>query len=93
MLRFSAKLPITEFFRYSAILIAILTIVLAGKGVGALQEAGMIPVTPLAGVPRVTMLGLYPTFQSVGAQLLTLIAVVLGFRAARRPDPVPLAAE
>ena len=35
-------LPITEFFRYSAILIAILAVVLAGKGVGALQEAGIV---------------------------------------------------
>ena len=61
MLRYSRTLPITEFFRYSAILIAILAVVLAGKGVGALQEAGMIPVTPLAGVPRITMLGLFPT--------------------------------
>ena len=40
MLRYSRKLPITEFFKYSAILIAILTVVLAGKGIGALQEAG-----------------------------------------------------
>ena len=42
MLRYSRTLPITQFFRYSAILIAILTVVLAGKGVGALQEAGII---------------------------------------------------
>ena len=42
MLRFSRTLPITEFFRYSAILIAILAVVLAGKGVGALQEAGIV---------------------------------------------------
>ncbi|WP_310468150.1 FTR1 family protein [Sphingomonas sp.] len=93
MLRFSRTLPITEFFRYSAILIAILAVVLAGKGVGALQEAGLIPVTPLAGVPRIPMLGLFPTVQAVAAQLLALAAVLLGFRAARRPAAVPLAAE
>jgi high-affinity iron transporter len=88
MLRFSRKLPITEFFRYSAILIAILAVVLAGKGVGALQEAGLIGVTPLAGVPRITMLGLFPTLEAVGAQLLALAAVLLGFRAAGRPRAV-----
>ena len=40
MLRLSRTLPIGQFFRYSAILIAILAVILAGKGVGALQEAG-----------------------------------------------------
>ena len=93
MLRFSKTLPITLFFRYSALLIAVLAVVLAGKGVGALQEAGVIPVRPLAGIPRITMLGLFPTVQAVAAQLLALAAVLLGFRAARRPDAVPLAAE
>ena len=93
MLRFSKTLPITLFFRYSAILIAVLAVVLAGKGIGALQEAGMVPVTPLPGVPRIPMLGLFPTVQAVGAQLLALAAVLLGFRAARRTDAVPLAAE
>ena len=93
MLRLSKTLPITLFFRYSAILIAVLAVVLAGKGIGALQEAGMVPVTPLAGVPRIPMLGLFPTVQAVGAQLLALVAVLLGFRAARRTDAVPLAAE
>jgi high-affinity iron transporter len=93
MLRYSRSLPITEFFRYSAILIAILTVVLAGKGVGALQEAGLISVTPLAAVPRMAMIGLFPTVESLGAQAVTLAAVLLGFRAAARPADVALAAE
>ena len=46
MLRFSARLPIGKFFAYSAALIAVLAVVLAGKGVAALQEAGMLGVTP-----------------------------------------------
>ena len=88
MLRYSRTLPITQFFRYSAILIAGLTVVLAGKGVGGLQEAGIVPVTPLAGVPRITMLGLFPTVEAVSAQILMLAAVLFGFRAAsRRPAP------
>ena len=95
MLRYSRKLPITQFFAYSAILIAVLAVVLAGKGVGALQEAGIVPVTPLAGVPRITMIGLFPTMEAIGAQLLALAAVLLGFRASRRPrlEPAPAPAE
>ena len=93
MLRYSRKLPITEFFRYSAILIAILTVVLAGKGVGALQEAGMVPVTPLAGVPRITMLGLFPTLEAVATQAVMLLAIVIGFRFAGKRHAHPLPAE
>ena len=95
MLRYSRKLPITQFFAYSSILIAVLAVVLAGKGIGALQEAGMVPVTPIAAVPRITMIGLFPTAEAIGAQLLTLAAVLLGFRANKRPkaEPAPAAAE
>ena len=91
MLRYSRKLPITQFFAYSSILIAILAIVLAGKGVGALQEAGLIPVTPIAGLPRVAMLGFFPTAEAMFAQLAALATVVLGFTStrAKRADPLP----
>ena len=93
MLRYSRTLPITQFFRYSAMLIAVLTVVLAGKGVGALQEAGIVPVTPLLGVPRITMLGLFPTVEAVSTQILMLAAVLFGFRAASRRSAQPVPAE
>lgn len=78
MLRFSAKLPVSEFFKYSSALIAVLAVVLAGKGVAALQEAGLIDIAPLAQIPRIAVLGLFPTWQSFGAQLLTLAVVAAG---------------
>jgi high-affinity iron transporter len=93
MLRYSRTLPITQFFRYSAILIAVLTVVLAGKGVGALQEAGMIPVTPLEGAPRITMVGLFPTAEAIAAQLVALAAIVMGFRSTGKARAEPLPAE
>ena len=89
MLRFSAKLPISEFFKYSSALIAVLAVVLAGKGVAALQEAGLIDIAPLAQIPRIPVLGLFPTWESVGAQLLTVAIVAAGAwyngRLARKP--------
>ena len=93
MLRYSRTLPITLFFRYSAILIAILTVVLAGKGIGALQEAGIVSVTPLEGVPKISVLGLFPTLEAVGTQLLALAAIIFGFRSAARRPAHPLPAE
>lgn len=79
MLRYSRKLPIGKFFAFSSWLMAILAVVLAGKGVAALQEAGLIELTPLAGVPRVELLGLFPTLQSVAAQLLIIVLLAAGF--------------
>jgi high-affinity iron transporter len=79
MLRFSQRLPIGKFFSYSSALVAILAVVLAGKGVAALQEAGLIAIHPLAALPRISVLGLFPTLQGIAAQVGTLIALLLGF--------------
>jgi high-affinity iron transporter len=79
ILRYSRTLPFGTFFRYSAWLMAVLTVVLAGKGISALQEAGWIDIAPLRDVPRLSMLGLFPTVQSVVAQLAALVAIVVGF--------------
>lgn len=75
MLRFSQRLPISQFFAFSSGLIAVLSVVLAGKGVAALQEAGLIDVTQVSFVPQVELLGIFPTLQSLGAQLLVLLIV------------------
>ncbi|HYG48818.1 MAG TPA: FTR1 family protein [Allosphingosinicella sp.] len=84
MFRFSRRLPIARFFSYSSALIAILAVVLAGKGVAALQEAGMIGVTPLDWAPRVEILGLYPTVEGLLAQAATLLVLLAGFARNRR---------
>ena len=90
MLRYSRKLPIGTFFRYSSILMAVLAVVLAGKGVAALQEAGLLGVTTLDWVPQIDLLGLYPTLQVVAAQALAVVALVVGFRMGSSP-PKPVA--
>ena len=42
--------------------------VFAGKGVAELQEAGIIPLTPLGWAPRIPAMGIYPTVESLGVQ-------------------------
>jgi len=79
MLRLSARLPIAKFFAYSAALIAALAVVLTGKGLAALQEAGMLGVTPLAGWPRSPMLGLFPTLETMLAQAAMIALLAVGF--------------
>lgn len=79
MLRFSKTLPISKFFSYSSSLIAILAVVLIGKGVAALQEAGYTPLHALPGFPRIEVLGLYPTMETAAAQMLMIGLLLMGF--------------
>ena len=79
LLNYSKRLPLSQFFSYSAILIAGLAVVLAGKGVAALQEAGLLNIHPVSGVPRIELLGLYGSWEGLIAQTLTLAVIVIGF--------------
>lgn len=78
LLRSSARLPIGKFFSWSSILIAVLAVVLAGKGVAALQEAGVLNVTPVE-FPRVDLLGIYPSLQTLLSQLAVAVFAIVGF--------------
>ena len=84
LLRYSGKLPIGQFFTYSSWLMAVLTVVLAGKGVSALQEAGIVGITPWSAIPRFELLGLFPTVQTVAAQAVMALAIMIGFNWNRR---------
>jgi high-affinity iron transporter len=76
ILQYSKRLPIKQIFRISAITMVVLAVVLVGKGFSALQEAGAIEMNLLSDWIRFEPLGIYPTMQSVGAQLLTLILTI-----------------
>ena len=84
MLRYSRQLPIGKFFTYSSWLMALLTVVLVGKGIAALQEAGIVSIAPLHWVPRISLVGLFPTMQTVAAQALMIAALAIGFALNRR---------
>ena len=77
-LRTSARMPIGKFFSFSSVLVAALAVVLVGKGIAGLQEAGWLTATPVTG-PRMPVLGLYPTMQTYAAQLALLRAAALGY--------------
>nr|WP_222615788.1 FTR1 family protein [Dyella telluris] len=78
LLRTSQRLPLGLFFSISSLVIAVLAIVLTGKGVAALQEAGWTAVT-VAPVPSIDLLGIYPTWQSLLAQLAVALMLAAGF--------------
>jgi high-affinity iron transporter len=64
---------------------AALSVVLAGNGVAALQEAGWISVMP---VPFFTFkwLGIHPNVQCLGVQAVLIAVIVLLWRATRKPE-------
>ncbi len=78
LLRTSRRLPISQFFSWSSLLIAVLSVVLAGKGVAALQEVGMLPAIAVNG-PRLELLGVYPFALTLIAQAIVLVIAVAGY--------------
>jgi high-affinity iron transporter len=79
LLRFSVKIPIQKLFQYSAIVILILAVVLAGQGVHAFQEGGWLSVTGFPLNFHVSVLGIYPTLETYIAQLVILAFSILIF--------------
>lgn len=77
LLKTSRRLPLGSFFSASSALIAVLAVVLTGKGIAALQEAGWVAVS-VTSVPRIEVLGVYPTWQTLLAQLAVIGLVVVG---------------
>jgi high-affinity iron transporter len=78
LLRSSARMPIGKFFSFTSGFVAVLAVILMGKGVAALQEAGWIGVTPI-NFPRIDMLGVLPTAETLGTQAIILAILVAGF--------------
>lgn len=76
ILRGSAKLPLALFFSINAALLCALSVVFAGHGVKALQEAGVLGTRP---VPffEFDWLGIHADAYSLGAQVVALLAIVV----------------
>lgn len=76
ILRGSAKLPLALFFSINAGLLCALSVVFAGHGVKALQEAGVLGTRPLAFF-EFDWLGIHADAYSLGAQAVALLAIVV----------------
>lgn len=76
-LKYTAKLPIIKLFKFSSVVIAILAIILVGKGVHAIQETGIFSITAFPVNIRLDFFGIYPTMETFLSQLVVLILVVI----------------
>ena len=79
IMRYSARLPLRQFFSVTGILMFVLAVIFAGKGVAAMSEAGYIPYVYIS-FPRIELLGIYPNLPGLLLQLgLLLLALYLWF--------------
>ena len=88
IVRGSVRLPLGVFFGASSVLIGLLAVVLAGKGIAALQEAGWLSIRSVS-FPSLPLLGVYPNLQGLLLQAALVVVIVGGFaythHAATRP--------
>ncbi|MDR2453193.1 MAG: FTR1 family iron permease [Bifidobacteriaceae bacterium] len=84
----SIRIPLRPFFLGTSTILAVLAFSFAGSGIKELQEGGVVSITPVAQVPTVDLLGIYPSAETLAAQALTLAAIaalsVFALRRVRR---------
>jgi len=72
--RYSVRLPLGPFFTTMSALMCVLAVVLAGKGMAALQEAGVVGASVI-GIPAVPLLGVFPTIETLAAQATVVVCI------------------
>ncbi len=76
LLKWFKKLPIGKVFLYSSMVILALAFVLAGNGIHAIQEGGYIDIRSFPVNLKISAIGLYPTYETILAQLVVLAMIV-----------------
>lgn len=71
--KYSARLPLKQLFSFSSAMMVFLAFVLIGKSVHAFQEAGLISSTPIPGMFRIDLLGLFPTAENLIPQVALIL--------------------
>ncbi|MGE7959803.1 FTR1 family protein [Pseudomonas sp. NPDC089530] len=82
ILRGSAKLPLALFFGINAALLCALSVVFAGHGVKALQEAGIFGTRPVAFFDF-EWLGIHADAYSLTAQAVAIVAIIVLYSRSR----------
>jgi high-affinity iron transporter len=74
--RFGVRIPLRYLFGSTSVLLYYMAFVFMGKGIRELQEGNAVSITILRGFPNVDFLGLYPTLETLIAQLVLLVLFV-----------------
>jgi high-affinity iron transporter len=83
------RVAMKPFFTVTGVMLYYMAFVFAGKGVAELQEGGVVGLTVVEGVPRIPVLGIYPTVESLALQGLLLMLAVVALAWALKPTSRP----
>lgn len=81
-MKYASKLPIRKLFKYSAFVMIVLAVILAGKGVRAFQESGFSSISSIEWLEHLdfSIIGLFPTLETLSIQAaIILVSVFLWF--------------
>lgn len=83
---FGVRLPMKAFFTWTSVLLGILAVTIAGGAIKEFQDATLISATHIEGAPTLTLLGLYPTVETLAAQAVVvgilIVLAIVQYRAA-----------
>jgi high-affinity iron transporter len=84
MLKWFKKMPITKVFLYSTYVVLALAFILAGQGIHAIQEGGYLDISSFPLNIKWTLIGLYPTYETILTQLVVFGLIVLLWKVSAR---------
>ncbi len=87
--RLGLRVPLKPFFAATGALLYLMAFVFAGRGVAELQEAGVVGTTVVTWAPRIPLLGIYPTVETMALQAL-LLGLLVAALIVLAPGRVPL---
>ena len=74
--RFGVRIPLRPFFGVTSVVLYYMAFVFVGKGIRELQEGNLVSITLIPGAPHLDALGLYPTVETLLAQLVLIVLFV-----------------
>ncbi|MEX2152347.1 MAG: cytochrome c/FTR1 family iron permease [Gemmatimonadaceae bacterium] len=75
--RFGVRVPLRQLFGVTSVLLYYMAFVFMGKGIRELQDGNAMSLTIIPGGPHVDLLGLYPTVETLTAQLVLLVLFLI----------------
>jgi high-affinity iron transporter len=74
--KLALRIPLKYFFTFTSIFLYLLAFILLGRGIKEFQEAGIVGITPLEFLPRIELLGFYPTLETAVPQAVLILAFI-----------------
>lgn len=78
--RLSARIPFNKIISFSVLILSILAIMLTGKAIHSFQESALIKQNFIGNLPMIDVIGFYPTWETVLAQIAVVIILYFLYR-------------